>query len=164
MKIFIKTLTGDQTITLEVKPSYTIHDIKAKIQDEVHIPLEAQELIFNKMVLHDTDTLASYSINNKFTLTVMRISWGFMRIFIKTFSGKTITLEVKPFDTIQDIKSAIYNMEGIPHCQQRLVYGKKQLEDSHTLAEYEVHRESTVHLVVRSSRAIMKATNKSSLI
>ncbi|KAJ0793678.1 putative Ubiquitin-like domain-containing protein [Helianthus annuus] len=38
MKIFIKTLTGDQTITLEVKPSYTIHDIKAKIQDEVHIP------------------------------------------------------------------------------------------------------------------------------
>ncbi|KAJ0817849.1 putative Ubiquitin-like domain-containing protein [Helianthus annuus] len=96
MKIFIKTLTGDQTITLEVKPSYTIHDIKAKIQDEVHIPPDDQELIFNKMVLHNTDTLASYSINNKSTLTVMRISWGFMRIFIKTLSGKTITLEVKP--------------------------------------------------------------------
>ncbi|KAM0053222.1 putative Ubiquitin-like domain-containing protein [Helianthus debilis subsp. tardiflorus] len=90
MKIFIKTLTRDQTITLEVKPSYTIHDIKAKIQDEVHIPPDDQELIFNKMVLHNTDTLASYSINNKSTLTVMRISWGFMRIFIKTLSGKML--------------------------------------------------------------------------
>ncbi|KAJ0793677.1 putative Ubiquitin-like domain-containing protein [Helianthus annuus] len=116
------------------------------------------------MVLHNTDTLASYIINNKSTLTVTRISWGFMRIFIKTLDGKTITLEVKPFDTIQNVKSAIYNIEGIPHCQQRLIYGKKQLEDSHTLADYNVHRESTVHLVVRSSGAIMKATNKSSLI
>ncbi|KAJ0949498.1 putative Ubiquitin-like domain-containing protein [Helianthus annuus] len=163
MNIFIKTFTEDQTITLEVKPSYTIHNIKAKIQNEVHIPLEAQELIFNKMVLHDTDTLASYNINNKSTLTVIRISRGFMHIFIKTLDGKTITVEVKPFDTIQNVKSAIYNMEGTPHCQQRLIYGNKQLEDSHTLADYDVHHESTIHLVLRIPGAITKATNWRSL-
>ncbi|KAJ0817854.1 putative Ubiquitin-like domain-containing protein [Helianthus annuus] len=163
MNIFIKTFTEDQTITLEVKPSYTIHNIKAKIQDEVHIPLESQELIFNKMVLHDTDTLASYNINNKSTLTVMRISRGFMHIFIKTLDGKTIPVEVKPFDTIQNVKSAIYNMEGIPHCQQRLIYGNKQLEDNHTLADYDVHHESTIYLVLRIPGAITKATNWRSL-
>ncbi|KAM0053227.1 putative Ubiquitin-like domain-containing protein [Helianthus debilis subsp. tardiflorus] len=101
------------------------------------------------MVLHDTDTLASYNINNKSTLTVMRVSHGFMRIFIKTLTGKTITLEVKPFDTIQNVKSAIYNMEGIPHSWQRLIYGNKQLEDSHTLAECDVHHESNIRLVLR---------------
>ncbi|KAF5823439.1 putative Ubiquitin-like domain-containing protein [Helianthus annuus] len=158
VKIFIKTLTGDQTITLEVKPSYTIHNIKARIQDEVHIPLEAQELIFNKMVLHDTDTLASYNINNKSTLTVMRISRVFMHIFIKTPNGKTITLKVKPSCTIQKVKSTIYNLTGIPHCHQGLVFnGKllgdgqyvKQLGDSRTLADYDVHHESTIHIVLR---------------
>ncbi|KAJ0612782.1 putative Ubiquitin-like domain-containing protein [Helianthus annuus] len=115
------------------------------------------------MVLHDTDTLASYNINNKSTLMVMRISRGFMHIFIKTLDGKTIALEVKPFDTIQNVKSAIYNMEGTPHCQQRPIYGKKQLEDSHTLADYDVHHESTIHLFLRKPGAITKATNWRSL-
>ncbi|KAJ0785470.1 putative Ubiquitin-like domain-containing protein [Helianthus annuus] len=56
-------------------------------------------------------------------------------------------MEVKPFDTIQNVKSAIYNMEGIPHSWQRLIYGNKQLEDSHTLADYDVHHESNIYLV-----------------
>ncbi|KAJ0817843.1 putative Ubiquitin-like domain-containing protein [Helianthus annuus] len=146
MQIFIKKLTGE-TITLKVKPSDTIHNIKAKIQDEVHIPPDEQELIFNEMFLHDVDTLACYNISSKSTLTLTRISGGLMHIFMKTLSGSTNTLKVKSSDTVRSVKSKIQNIERILPCQQRLFFGKHQMEDSHTLADYDIHHESTIYLV-----------------
>ncbi|KAJ0793661.1 putative Ubiquitin-like domain-containing protein [Helianthus annuus] len=145
MKIFIK---GDQTVTQEVKPSDTIFDLKAKIQDTVGIPSNKQELIFNEMVLSDNDTLVDCNINTKSTLTLMRISTGFMHIFVKTMTGKTITLKVKPSDTIYNVKSMLYNKEGIHPREQRLIFAGKKVEDIATLADYHVPDESTLHLVL----------------
>ena len=151
IKIFLRTLTG-RVIYLETEPSDTIENVKVKIQEKEGIPRDQQRLLIPRLgELTDDRFLSDYNIQKDEALQlVLRLRDG-MPIFVKMMTGKTTTFEVKPSDTILDLKEKIQNEEGLPADQLRLFFAGKPLKDQCTLSNYNIQKESTLYLVKRRS-------------
>lgn len=87
--------------------------------------------------------------NRSFLSETVNFPRGGMQLFVKTLTGKTVSIEVEEGESIEDVKAKIAEKEGIPPEQQRLIFGGQQLQDAKTLSDYDVGDDSTLHLVLR---------------
>lgn len=143
MQMFVKPLSGD-TILLNVEPGDTIAEVKLNIQAKVGVPRNKQRLLFAGRLLEDHRTLSDYNIQNKSTVTLgihlnPLLRDGTMQIFLQTLRGETTTLNVKPSDTIAQVKLKIRAKQGIPEEQQTLIFAGQPLEDDLTLSDNNIN-------------------------
>ena len=161
MQLFVKTLTG-KTVSVEVEEGESIEDVKAKIAEKEGIPPEQQRLIFGGQQLQDGKTLDDYDVGDDATLHLVLRLRGGMQLFVKTLTGKTVSVEVEEGESIEDVKAKIAEKEGIPPEQQRLIFGGQQLQDGKTLDDYDVGDDATLHLVLRLRGGVKSLLGKDS--
>ena len=156
MQIFIKT--NNSTTVMDVNSSDNINDIKNNIQIKEGYLIDNFKMIYSGVQLQEDKLLSNYNIQENSTIQIVfgllgggpgGDGTGTKQIFIKTLQGKTITVDVNDNDKIDIIKQIIFEKEGIPIDQQRLVFNGKQLEDHQTIGDYQIQADSNVHLVLR---------------
>jgi ubiquitin C len=162
--IFVKIPSG-KTIILEVGTSDTIEGIKFKIKDKEEIPREHQMLYFYGKHLDDRHTVSHYNIHNYSTVDLVSCLPSGMCVFVKTPFHESLVLGVMGSDTVASVKSKIWRMSDIPTDQQKIVLFGDELEDDHTLSEYNLQKEAVlqveVHIYTRMKIFVRKHSGKS---
>ena len=139
----------EKKVPFDVKHSDTIHNIKLLIQIKENIPPDQSILFFGNKLLEDNKTLADYNIKDGSIIEFSFKSKGGMKIFLKTLTGKTVTIEANPEDIVNNLKQTIYQTEMIPPKEQHIIFNGKELRGNITLKDYGIKEYSTVHLVLK---------------
>lgn len=160
----IFAILPDKRLPLMVLGSDTVYALKLKIEESEGISPKRQQISLAGKTLEDQQSLSQYSISRETEVTVEeklkerapsavkrspRSHDGEFQIFVKNLAGKTVTLWVSPEDKVEELKAKLEEKEDIPSREQRLLVGGKQLEDGRRVKDYNIQKESTLHLVLR---------------
>ena len=147
MQIFIKAMTG-KMVTIDSSKDEKIADLKQKVYAKTGLPANQQRLLFTGKPLEDQKTLGDYDIIKESIVYMVPVLTGGGQLFVRTLTGKTLTIDISPDDTILIVKQKIHAKDGMPVVQQKLVYGGNQLTDTTTLKSAGIGDQCTIHLIV----------------
>ena len=154
-QIIVKTQTGEK-ITLDVEASETVGEVKTKIYNLKEIPVQCQQMIFSGRQLENCLTLENVTNGSTFYL-ITTLQDAEPMFFVKTLtqSGKLISLEYDPNDTVAAVKTSVEEKEGIPSNQQYLMFAGKWLDDDKTLYDYSIPNGSTLYLIAEVEETLV---------
>ncbi|TYI06025.1 hypothetical protein ES332_A10G129700v1 [Gossypium tomentosum] len=149
LSIYVKALSG-KVAKLKVKVTFSVADVKA-IADTM-LGTSAGSLFYLGQQLEDSKILACYDIKEE---SMLQILHSLFQVFVKTWSGRTLTLDVQQNMTVQDVKDKIFKKLKIPVHLQGIIFSEKRLEGGRDLASYLIQKHSTLSMVLAPSSTIM---------
>ncbi|XP_050371953.1 uncharacterized protein LOC126789917 isoform X1 [Argentina anserina] len=150
ISISVKAPTGE-TFKFKVKPLFTVRDVKTIVESYTGFSVSDHNLIYSGNELEDLKTLAFYDIEDE---SVLEVSPPYFHIFVKVCDGKLISIDVKPSDSVKELKSMIFrklNVSLMPLDFYKLVFHWEQLDEIRDLASYNIRKGSKLRLVLSSS-------------
>ncbi|XP_021804621.1 polyubiquitin 11-like [Prunus avium] len=140
-----------ETVKLKVRALFTVNDVKNIVGNTLGVSVSYQNLIYARNQLEDLKTLAFYDIRDEY---VLEMSPRLFPIFVKVFDGRTLTIDVKQSDVVEDVKVKVFRKLKVsmkPYYCCRLLFGGKHLRNGQDLASYNIQKDSTLSFVMSTN-------------